>query len=285
MKRRKQFLLLLCIPLLLLLLTACHALFGVTATVTGLPEGTEPAFLVPDTDLSPDELRTASDNIKPRCTYHQDGWIALSMLRDHDDYYTQAGVLKAVNGGDSKDEAIAMCERFRTVRIAAVDTDGKAVAVSDEIPLYEEGKFYTVRDFTYDFESGSMEITEVYRRKWNGHTMGDWWFYSLIAAHIFGVIALIAILINALCNKKKSANVIEWVIIACAAVPFLFTTVLYLVINLHPDFTPNPAALDSGDILLLIVSNAMFLLLLGGVGTHRAVMHSKEKKQAQRNTA
>lgn len=278
MKNRKYILL--CIPLLcVLLLTACHSSFGIEAKIRNLPQGTEPAFLVPDTDITADDLRTSDDSIRPRCTYHDDGWVALAMLRAYDEDYFETGVLKAVYGSGSKEQAIAMCERFRSFRIAAIGDDKVIVAISDEIPICEAGKLYAVRDFNYDFQSGETEITYVYRLKWHGYTADDWWFFTMLAAQIVGFLALIGILINALCNKKENAGMIEWLIAGCAAVPFLLADVLYLVMQLHPAFTPTPKHLDSGDILLLVLCNAMYLLILGGVGTHRAVVYSREKRK------
>jgi len=217
----------------MLLLSGCHSEFGVTVTGIHAPKNTKLAFLVPDAEFTEDDLRPEDAYDQPRCYYHADGWIAAGMLR----YYRESDTgdsensVKLVQGSGSKDDAIALCERFGTVRIAAVDEKGRVVQISGDIPLHEEGKLYAVRDFTYDFASGALEITDYYRLQWNGNTPEEWWMFSAIAAQLGALTALIAILINALLNKRENAGVIEWIIVICSAAPFVFMTVLYLVIH------------------------------------------------------
>ncbi|HBI85034.1 MAG TPA: hypothetical protein DDX71_01915 [Ruminococcus sp.] len=281
---KKQFWLLIFLPLVMLLLTACHETPHNEIEINGLPENTVPILLVQEETLddSVQPPADASANVK----YRRDGWAAFAgYVQGAEEHcygaeHPRPHLWYTVNG--SREDLIGFCETHSTVRIAAIDANDGVQALSEPIVLHPEGTLYAARDLEYDWDTGESRIIHGYTCKWHGRTVGEWWFLTATAAQICGLLVFVGIIINDLVNHTKKRRFIEWLLVGLMALPFLAADMFYIAMQRSPRLTWEPHTLNEGDIFVLILSNILWLVLFAGVSGHQYITRNASTPEEER---
>lgn len=279
MKRRTYIWL--CVPLLLLmLLTACHAHFGVEIAMYGLPEGTEPIVLVPEETVDVSRWSIPDGTGTPWKYLCRDGWMSAEGIPDVSCIWI-AGLdppeMRVVLGSGSRDEATRLCETYRTVRLAAMDETGQIAAISTPILLAPEHAGYVVRRLDYNWSDDSYTVTDTWELLWHGKTPTEWWLLTATAAQIGGMIMLALLIVNLISRKTANSSLYEWLLLGVFSVPYLVMDVFYVLLHYSPRFSWQPDGFDQSDIMVLIIFNLLWAAAAVFVIIHQVILHEKRK--------
>jgi|GEM_PF-3356757 len=279
--KRKCGIALLLMTGLLLLLTACHAAQPMEITVQNPPDGAQFTVLLraeAGDGMTPAEHTSETNEREPTALEQEaeaDGWYRAERLADS--AYTEwenSCIRLYYHGSSSKSQLLEFCGRAGSIRIAELDEQGGMCSISEEIDIRFENKMYVPYHLDFDYESGSITVTKGVYRKWNGKTMESWWLEAVFAAQAAGILLLTGGCLCTLIRDIRRRLRVQWILFACMSVPFVLTTALYLLLRLSPDFTWD-TSLTSGDVVLLICCNFVWLISLTALTIETAVLQKK----------
>lgn len=279
MQRRKYIWL--CVPLLLLLMmTACHADFGVEIAMHGLPKGTEPIVLVPEETVDVSRWSIPDGTGTPWKYLCRDGWMSAEGIQDVSCSWIpwlDPPEMRVVLGSGSRSEATRLCETYRTVRLAAMDETGQIAAISTPILLAPENAGYVVRRLDYNWSDDSYTVTDTWELLWHGKTPTEWWLLTATAAQIGGMIMLALLVVNLISRKTANSSLYEWLLLGVFSVPYLVMDVFYVLLHYSPRFSWQPDGFGQSDIMVLIIFNLLWAAAAVFVIIHQVFLHEKRK--------
>ncbi|SEL04923.1 hypothetical protein [Ruminococcus albus] len=168
----------------------------------GLPED-ESVFMLIERGQD-DELTDAEDMAlygTEIWSYDKDGMVTADRLCQNDipfDVYrsdASAGLYF-----NTKDYQLSFCEKYRYIKLAFCDTNGRIIKVSDELPLLCEDKYAAVEDLEYDCKTGEYTVTKMIERKYLGI---DRLTLTLCFTLLSWVSDIILFVILIVCMKKR----------------------------------------------------------------------------------
>lgn len=284
MKHKRQYLIL-CIPLLLLLLSACHADPHIRIYSKAHPADTTLALLVQEETAEFDTPDNTGYYDAP--DYRADGWCSLMYVEHargsaYDDDVRADKFLDVYTGGGSTESIIAFARKHPQVRLAVFDADGQPVRLGEPFTIAPEGAYYVAREVEYHWDTGEAEITDGYREKVNGYNLSQWCFNVILFAQICGVLMILGMVLNLTLNRGTNKSAVEWLLLGIFSVPFIAGTVMYILLQTSPKWTWKADGLNQTDLYNLLTVNALWLLTALVVVIHQLRLRNQNQEPQER---
>lgn len=224
----------------LLLFTGCVPHYPMEIIFKNLPDSASPYLMLKNGENRTDpKLPDTIKGTELEKYYDRDGWKSCAFYSDsiYEVYKEDESTLEInYNGGESEEQIREFCEKFREIRFAVMDKNGKILNITDTLDLTPKNRFGYPETVIYDAQTNKFTTKYIVEKTIFGFTPSSWWIRITAFSWITDILLLI-LLNNTVKTREKCDMRTKRIPIIILALPGAIGIILGLAITNIPYFS------------------------------------------------